>query len=86
MATPVVSAGVPALGTMLVIAVAALVLGLLALWLSGRRTRREQAQPAETQGQPSETRAHPGKARPHPHEPPAVEQERRPDQHPPAGS
>ncbi|WP_111766701.1 hypothetical protein [Nakamurella deserti] len=37
----VVAAGVPALGTMLVIAVLALVLGLAALWLARRHTRRE---------------------------------------------
>lgn len=37
----VVEAGVPALGVMLVIAVLALVLGILALWLSRRHTRRD---------------------------------------------
>ena len=36
------AAGLPALGTMLVIAATALVLGLGALWLSRRHTRREQ--------------------------------------------
>lgn len=40
----VVQAGIPALGTMLVIAAIALVLGLIALQLSRRHTRRETAE------------------------------------------
>lgn len=42
------AAGLPALGTMLVIAATALVLGLGALWLSRRHSRREHTPPAAT--------------------------------------
>ncbi|MEO5834358.1 MAG: hypothetical protein ABJA16_06260 [Nakamurella sp.] len=51
MTTPlVVQAGIPALGTMLVIAGVALVLGLVALWLSRRHTRREAARQSPADG------------------------------------
>lgn len=40
---PTLAAGIPALGTMLVIAGVALLLGVVALWLARRHTRRERA-------------------------------------------
>lgn len=78
MSAPVIEeAGIPALGTMLVIAGVALVLGLLALWLSRRHTHREAARDAarplvEPPGRPADAARTPG-------EPPA----RPPDRDPP---
>lgn len=56
MTDTVVMAGLPALGTMLTIAIVALVLGLGALWLSRRHTRREAEQQPDDSGRPDEPR------------------------------
>ena len=52
MTDTVVMAGLPALGTMLTIAIVALVLGLGALWLSRRHTRREAERETERPDDP----------------------------------
>jgi hypothetical protein len=60
MTTPVViAAGLPALGTMLFIAGVALVLGLVALWLSRRHTDREAARLARSRAEREQRRQNP---------------------------